>query len=198
MYLKNNDSGYVYEGSEDVLINPEDAKNIYIIENFISEKDLKTFNNFIKRIGFTENANPVEFPLALLRFDKSKTIIRLIYSYRKKIKALLEEKFDCIVEKAEFNQINRYLAGDHLNEHADKVCESWRDLSSIIYYADDYEGGEFFFSQYGIEFTPKAGTLVYFPAGANYAHGVRMVTSGERYTTTVFWKVKKWNSIQYS
>jgi predicted 2-oxoglutarate/Fe(II)-dependent dioxygenase YbiX len=67
-----------------------------------------------------------------------------------------------------------------------------------LYYTDDYEGGEFFFSQYDMEFKPKAGTLLYFPAGANYAHGVKTVTSGERYTTTVFWKVKQWKGKQYS
>lgn len=197
MYIKNVNT-YTYDGSEELLINTEDTKNIYIVENFISEDHLKIINNYIKEVGFTENENPVEFPLAILKFNESKEIIEILDDYRKKVQSLLERDFDCEVEPAVFNQVARYLPGDNLNEHADKVCESWRDLSNVLYYQDDYEGGEFFFSQYGIEFKPKAGTLLYFPGGANYAHGVKTVTSGERYTTTIFWKVKKWNSIEYS
>lgn len=197
MYLKNN-SGYVYEGSEDVLIDPEDIKNIYVVEDFISKEDLVKINNYIDKTGFIENDNPVEFPLAILKFNEDKEMIELMDSYRKKVQVLLERDFDCEVEPAVFNQVARYLTGDHLNEHADKVCESWRDLSNILYYNDDYEGGNFYFSQYDISFKPKAGSLVYFPGGANYAHGVKTVTSGKRYNTTVFWKVKKWKGRQYA
>lgn len=197
MYIKNVNT-YTYDGSEELLINTEDIKNIYIVENFISKDHLKIINDYIKEVGFIENENPVEFPLAILKFNENKEIIDILDDYRKKVQFLLERDFDCEVEPAVFNQVARYLPGDNLNEHADKVCESWRDLSNVLYYTDDYEGGEFFFSQYGIEFKPKAGTLLYFPGGANYAHGVKTVTSGERYTTTVFWKVKKWNSIEYS
>lgn len=197
MYIKNVNT-YTYDGSEELLINTEDIKNIYIVENFISKDHLKIINDYIKEVGFIENENPVEFPLAILKFNENKEIIDILDDYRKKVQFLLERDFDCEVEPAVFNQVARYLPGDNLNEHADKVCESWRDLSNVLYYTDDYEGGEFFFSQYGIEFKPKAGTLLYFPGGANYAHGVKTVTSGERYTTTIFWKVKKWNSIEYS
>ena len=197
MYIKNVNT-YTYDGSEELLINTEDIKNVYIVENFISKDHLKIINDYIKEVGFIENENPVEFPLAILKFNENKEIIDILDDYRKKVQFLLERDFDCEVESAVFNQVARYLPGDNLNEHADKVCESWRDLSNVLYYTDDYEGGEFFFSQYGIEFKPKAGTLLYFPGGANYAHGVKTVTSGERYTTTIFWKVKKWNSIEYS
>lgn len=197
MYIKNINT-YTYDGSEELLINTEDVKNIYIVENFISKDHLKIINDYIKEVGFIENENPVEFPLAILKFNDNKEVIEILDDYRKKVQSLLERDFDCEVEPAVFNQVARYLPGDNLNEHADKVCESWRDLSNVLYYEDDYEGGEFFFSQYGIEFKPKAGTLLYFPGGANYAHGVKTVTSGERYTTTIFWKVKKWNSIEYS
>jgi len=197
MYIKNVNT-YTYDGSEELLINTEDIKNVYIVENFISKDHLKIINDYIKEVGFIENENPVEFPLAILKFNENKEIIDILDDYRKKVQFLLERDFDCEVESAVFNQVARYLPGDNLNEHADKVCESWRDLSNVLYYTDDYEGGEFFFSQYGIEFKPKAGTLLYFPAGANYSHGVKTVTSGERYATTTFWKVKKWNSIEYS
>ena len=136
MYLKNN-SPYTYDGSDDVLINPEDIKNIYIVENFISKEDLKTINAYIKNNSFIENDNPVEFPLAILFFNEDKELVELMDSYRQKVQVLLERDFDCEVEPAVFNQVARYLTGDNLHEHADKVCESWRDLSNILYYNDE-------------------------------------------------------------
>ena len=73
-----------------------------------------------------------------------------------------------------------------------------RSMKVGVIGASGYTGGELFFSQYDLSFTPKAGMMIYFPAGGNYAHGVTEVTSGNRYATTTFWNVEKWNSIQYS
>jgi hypothetical protein len=42
-----NKSGYIYEGSEDLEIDPEDVKNIYVLENFISPEDIITLRNYI-------------------------------------------------------------------------------------------------------------------------------------------------------
>ena len=106
--------------------------------------------------------------------------------------------FDCKVALSEIAGLTKFKTGDNLNEHADKVCASWRDLSTSLYYNEDFEGGELYFSQYDITFKPKAGMLIYFPAGANYQHRVNYVTSGTRYATTTFWKVEEWRSIQYS
>ena len=196
--MKNN-SGYSYEGSDELEIYLEDAKNIYIIENFISSEDLCEINDFINLGTFVNSDySGHEFPLGALDFSPYENLLRKIHAYRDKMTDILEKTFDCIMEKAEIDGLTRYAVGDKLNEHADKICVSWRDLSTVLYYNDAYEGGELFFSQYDLTFRPKAGSLIYFPAGGNYAHGVTTVNSGVRYVTSTFWKVKKWNSIQYS
>ena len=192
-----NKSGYIYEGSEDVEIDPEDVKNIYVLENFISPEDIITLRNYIENADFVLSDYGVhEFPLAALHF--SGEVATLMQGYRDKAALILEEAFDCSVTRSEIASLTKYATGQNLNEHADKICESWRDLSTSMYYNDDYTGGELFFSQYDLSFTPKAGMMIYFPAGGNYAHGVTEVTSGNRYATTTFWNVEKWNSIQYS
>jgi predicted 2-oxoglutarate/Fe(II)-dependent dioxygenase YbiX len=63
------------------------------------------------------------------------------------------------------------------------------DIAGLMYLNDDYEGGELYFPQHGIEFKPKAGAAYFFPGDKNFIHGVREVTSGTRYTLPFFWTI---------
>lgn len=195
--IKNPSHDYIYDGYEDVMVETEDVKNIYVYENFISSEDLLKINDYIQSGIFVSDAVH-EFPYETLDFTHNEEIVSIIKIYRDKAALLLEEVFDCKVVLSEIAGLTKFKTGDNLNEHADKVCASWRDLSTSLYYNEDFEGGELYFSQYDVTFKPKAGMMIYFPAGANYQHRVNYVTSGTRYATTTFWKVEKWNGIQYS
>ena len=195
--IKNPSSGYNYDGHEDVMIETEDVKNIYVYENFISSEDLSKINNYIQSGVFISDAVH-EFPYETFAFGQFEELVHIMSGYRDKAALLLEEAFDCKVALSEISGLTKFKTGDNLHEHADKVCASWRDLSTSLYYNEDFEGGELYFSQYDVTFKPKAGMMIYFPAGANYQHRVNYVTSGTRYATTTFWKVEKWNGIQYS
>ena len=195
--IKNPSHDYIYYGYEDVMVETEDVKNIYVYENFISSEDLLKINDYIQSGIFVSDAVH-EFPYETLDFTNNEEIVSIIKIYRDKAALLLEEVFDCKVALSEIAGLTKFKTGDNLNEHADKVCASWRDLSTSLYYNEDFEGGELYFSQYDVTFKPKAGMMIYFPAGANYQHRVNYVTSGTRYATTTFWKVEKWNGIQYS
>jgi len=195
--IKNPSHSYTYDGYEDVMVETEDFKNIYVYENFISSEDLLKINDYIQSGIFTSGAIH-EFPYETLEFSPDKEILPMVRSYRDKAALLLEEAFDCKVALSEIADLTKFKTGENLEEHADKVCASWRDLSTSLYYNEDFEGGELYFSQYDLTFKPKAGMLIYFPAGANYQHRVNYITSGTRYATTTFWKVEEWRSIKYS
>jgi len=200
--MKNMDN-YIYDGWEEVRINSEDKKHIHVHENFISEEDLVKINEFCLTAEHIE-LNPLilidYIPTVVKNYETE--ITKILRSYRDKICKLLEETYDCKINinsgYSEISSISRYTPGTLLNPHADKVCESWRDLSNVLYFNDSYEGGEIYFYQYGIEFKPKAGTLLIFPSGANFGHGVKQITSGNRLVTSTFWVVEKWNSMDYA
>ena len=193
-----NKSGYIYEGSKELLIDTEDVKNIYLIEDFISPEDLQIINDGIKNGNFVVDKFKLhEYPLRAYVVQEEH-LLNVLNKYRDKVQDLLQKTFECELEPAVINSITEYRTGSMLNEHADKVCESWRDVSNILYYNDNYTGGEIFFSQYDLQFKPKAGSVLIFPAGGNYAHGVHPVTSGDRYVTTTFWVVKEWLNKPYS
>jgi hypothetical protein len=55
-------------------------------------------------------------------------------------------------------------------------------VNAIIYFNDDYEGGEFRFPYADLTLKPKTGDIVFFPANYVGSHAVAPVRSGQRYT----------------
>lgn len=94
--------------------------------------------------------------------------------------------------------IVRWMEGYRQEPHADKQLQNgepndfpWYDLAGLFYLNDDYEGGELYFVDHGIEFKPKPGAAYFFPGDINYSHGVREITSGIRYVIPFFWTINK-------
>jgi hypothetical protein len=68
-------------------------------------------------------------------------------------------------------------------------------LTCTMYLNDNYEGGEISFKIFDeddigfklIDYKPTAGDVIVFPAGPPYYHGVKKVTSGEKYFIRTNW-----------
>jgi hypothetical protein len=56
----------------------------------------------------------------------------------------------------------------------------------VLVYFGDWEGGEIFYPNLGIEISPKAGDLVIHGAHSTHKHGVKEVTSGIRFAFSNF------------
>jgi hypothetical protein len=94
--------------------------------------------------------------------------------------------------------IVRWMEGYRQEPHADKQLQNgepndfpWYDLAGLFYLNDDYEGGELYFKNQGIEFKPKPGAAYFFPGDVGYSHGVKEITSGIRYVIPFFWTIMK-------
>jgi predicted 2-oxoglutarate/Fe(II)-dependent dioxygenase YbiX len=59
-------------------------------------------------------------------------------------------------------------------------------ITALVYLNDDFVGGEIRFPKHGITISPRAGALLLFPSGCMYPHEVLPITSGRRYTYSVF------------
>jgi hypothetical protein len=129
------------------------------------------------------------------------TILELINSMIARLKIEVDKFFD-VDAKETGPAIVRWPIGARQEPHADKEFHTgieqgrandfpWYDLSGLFYFNDDYEGGELYFPQHGIEFKPKAGAAYFFPGDRFYTHGVRPVKSGNRFTSPFFWTIQK-------
>jgi len=100
-------------------------------------------------------------------------------------------------------QIVRWLNGYELHPHADKENPNgsahpfpWRDFGTVIYLNDDFDGGQIYWPNKGIEWNPVKGSLAVFPGTSEYLHGVRNVPNGVRYTIPSFYTYDETKVIQ--
>ena len=138
---------------------------------------------------------------SLMASDPS--ILELINSMIARLKIEVDIFFD-VDAKETGPAIVRWPVGARQEPHADKEFHAgpekgrandfpWYDLAGLFYFNDDYEGGELYFPQHGIEFKPVAGAAYFFPGDMNYTHGVRPVKSGNRFTSPFFWTINSHN-----
>lgn len=66
-----------------------------------------------------------------------------------------------------------------------------REFATILYLNDDFDGGELYFPDHGIEYSPRQGSLVLFSGGSGNLHGVKEVLNKDRHTLIGFWGQKK-------
>ena len=100
------------------------------------------------------------------------------------VKKYCEKYTHCHLVKNEPPQVLKYEIGQHYKVHTDQGGLFNRQLSTVISLsdADDYEGGELSFPDIGVSYKLSKGEGVFFPSGFMYAHEVKPVMSGERYS----------------
>lgn len=99
------------------------------------------------------------------------------------------------IRDSELPQLLVYQKGGHYGAHVDAVAKwkcpdgqiIWkksidRDLSTVLFLNNDFEGGNFVFPDLRVTIRPEPGLLVAFPSSQFYTHKVEPVISGTRYT----------------
>jgi len=111
--------------------------------------------------------------------------------------------YDFKIRDSEVPQFLYYTKGGHYKPHYDGEAmwtnpdgtKQWkksidRDISTVLFLNDDFEGGEFIFPAYRIRIKPEPGLLVAFPSTHHYLHGVEPVISGERVVSVCWMRVQ--------
>jgi hypothetical protein len=85
--------------------------------------------------------------------------------------------------------IQRQYSGAPLIEHVDNHSDPLIEYAVIIYVNDDYVDGELFFSKLNLSIRPKKYSMIIFPSGEKYIHGVKPPGDGPlRYVLPSFVK----------
>jgi hypothetical protein len=189
--------------------------NIVALEDFMTEEEVLRLNNFIRNNetwDFTEThynengtviydadywANRVATYPTIEKSDPE--IPKLIENMVARLKIEVDNFFNVDANPTSPAMV-RWLPGQLQMPHADKELHTgpdagkpndfpYYDLAGLFYINDDYEGGELYFPNQGIQFKPKAGAAYFFPGDKNYIHGVTQIKSGIRYTVPFFWTI---------
>lgn len=196
--------------------------NIVSLDNFIREDELNKLNNFIRNnkvwditeTHYNENgtviydsdywADRVITCSNISKIDPS--IVDIIEGMVARLKIEVDSYLSVDASPTGPAMV-RWLPGQFQMPHADKELHSgpdagkpndfpWYDIAGLFYINDDYEGGELYFPNQGIQFKPKAGSAYFFPGDMNYIHGVSEIKSGIRYTVPFFWTIKKHTGVR--
>ena len=188
------------------------ADNIKVFENFIDLEDLKKVQKFLPTINeWMDSGEDIYDENGVCTYSSSYwkdrqcsgeilkrvdiDIYNIVYKYITKMQRVLEDCFNVkLFERVPV--IVKWKPGTEQLPHADKQLNDGSpnpffnyDLNSLFYYNDEFEGGELYYPQHDIVITPKPGLAVAHPGDIGYLHGVKMVTSGERYTTPSFYTI---------
>lgn len=109
----------------------------------------------------------------------------------------VNETFNVVVAKPRI-AITKMSVGAFQSPHPDKRIDTWvymdeypqdNDLTAVVYYNDNFSGGELFFPQHDVKIAPRRGMVVTYPGDNEHLHGVRQITGGTRYTTPLFFPI---------
>jgi hypothetical protein len=109
-------------------------------------------------------------------------------SIKSRVRSLVETGFATTVSDYEYlgMEYDTFGVGEKQQVHIDFTHrENKPDFSSIVYWVNDFDGGEIYFPQDEIEIKPKAGSLIYWENPI--LHGVKEITKGNRYASSFFW-----------
>jgi hypothetical protein len=189
--------------------------NIQTRENFMTEYELETLNKFIRSNTAWDVTETHYNEEGTVIYDSDYWKDRVatydtIRAVDPKIPEVISGMVDRLKKEVDaFFKVDavptspalvRWLPGQLQMPHADKELHQgadrgkpndfpYYDLAGLFYLNDDYEGGELYFPNQGIQFKPKAGAAYFFPGDMEYIHGVTQITSGTRYTVPFFWTI---------
>lgn len=189
--------------------------NIVTLNNFMTEEELAYLDKFarnntawdVTETQYNEEGtviydssyweNRVATDETLKSVDPN--VVNVIKGMQSRLKVEVDKffKVDALPTSA---AVVRWLPGQFQHPHADKELHvgedrgkpndfPYYDIAGLFYLNDDYEGGELYFPEQGIQFKPKAGSAYFFPGDMNYIHGVTEITSGIRYVCPFFWTI---------
>jgi hypothetical protein len=194
----------------------DSVDNIVAIEDFMSEEELTLLNNFartntawdVTETHYNEDGVVIydsgywdhRVATAPILNSVAPEITKVIEGMQARLKEKVDAFFNVDAHPTS-PAVVRWLPGQRQQPHADKELHEgenrgkpndfpYYDIAGLFYINDDYEGGELYFPNQGIQFKPKAGAAYFFPGDMNYIHGVTEIRSGIRYVCPFFWTVK--------
>jgi hypothetical protein len=178
-------------------------ENILLVENFISDEELKQLWDIINSTDEKEwlvayQESLAEFCLEKFGRDDVDNLVaegkyeitqgwddKILNIQQYPLTSILQERIDRLVkedntslELTGMGTLQRMQEGVELKSHVDQDTDPSVRYSTILYLNDDYSDGELFFKNFDIIVRPKPKSLLVFPGTKKYEHGVKHVGPG--------------------
>jgi hypothetical protein len=177
-YIENRDKAY--QDMFDKIGNSKE--NIKIIHNFMPEFVCKTI---LENLGEAKGGWGDQWSGKAFQNEK---LFEIISPFAESIKENIEKLYKAKIEQISRGVVIKWYPGDSMGIHIDDWGVENYEITGVIYINDEYVGGEISFPTQDVIVKPKRGDLVMFPGNLHYAHEVREILSGERYTIPVWFR----------
>jgi 2OG-Fe(II) oxygenase superfamily len=108
-------------------------------------------------------------------------------------------KYNLSISYQEAVNFVRYGEGQHFATHSDSGFSYVCAVSTVIYFNNDYEGGELYFPHIDLKYTPSEGDVVLFPSNWLFSHAALPVKSGIKYSgVTMFDYTDRFHSDEFN
>lgn len=162
----------------DTGIRLQQIKNPQFIKQFVNANiDNCSLGSTNKRITSILNIGKSELTAKRFEFSEFiKTEVNpLIEQYR------LDYGLEPLAQETSWLLL-KYGKGHFFNSHIDDGFGFTRTVSVVIFANDDYQGGELGFDRLGVTIRPVFGEMLIFPSAYPFAHSVKPVTEGIKYS----------------
>jgi len=166
--------------------------NIVVVPNFLSNEEIDYLMSHVdekRMVSFVSQKDNEGNPTSWIHnyegiLDKDKIFERVSNEIKQKY------NYENIKQKNSRLSIARWDVGSKLMLHVDDLGYVTNNhLATLIYLNDDYAGGELGFATHNIVIKPNKGDLIFFPGNMHYAHEVKEVLSGTRYTLPIWFTI---------
>ena len=173
---------------------------IYRFEDFVSAEDQKSILDFCQNnpkwspITGDKKFSSQQKNMVSANGDNSHLIgidntMEILNKYSYEIARVLHK--EKLIQNNVFGMpptLFKYSKGYSLPVHMDTRYSKWITYASVIYFNDDYDGGELAFPNLNLSIKPKARELVIFSQTEDdYYHEIKRIKEGMRYSSATWW-----------
>jgi predicted 2-oxoglutarate/Fe(II)-dependent dioxygenase YbiX len=167
------------------------AEEVYEIKDFLTKEELLQVAKIIDSLSESDwlsddtplNEDPSDFWYGKTVDFQKDTVFDLV---NKKIKDL----FESFAKYPDNILLQRYTSGQSIRYHRDvwNIEEPFYvSYGVLLYYNDNYSGGEINFKDQNIRIKPTAGSIVIFPSVEPFYHESMPILNGTKYMSPAFW-----------
>lgn len=152
------------------------------LKNFIDESDCITAIDYINNEILNNKFIKSDIDKRLFQWNPSSSqAIQLVKKYSKKILDLYQLEGQLYPHVA---LLVKYDVDSFIPLHTDIMDEKCKKdkLSLILYFNDDYSGGDIYFPKLDLEYHPEKAMALSYPAFMpEFDHGIHPITDGSKY-----------------
>lgn len=169
------------------ITHPFPDTDIILLKEFSTKEEAQLVYDYLASMYYAAT----EKDDSLKRLDLKEEFNTLMNSLHDKYVRTATELLDFPVEP-KFSTLHNYVywkPGQRMLPHYDNLGGDHSApvmYGCVFYINDDFEGGELWYPNQGVEYVPEAGDLIIHPGSREYSHGVREIESGLRISAGSF------------